>query len=68
MFPECVTGKHVVFGEMVEGDEVLTFIESCGTEKDDVTDGVPKYSVIIADCGVVEGTCDAYRSVDEIKK
>mmetsp|Transcript_20425 Transcript_20425/g.34220 ORF Transcript_20425/g.34220 Transcript_20425/m.34220 type:complete len:254 (-) Transcript_20425:600-1361(-) len=63
-----LTGKHVVFGEMVEGDEVLTFIESCGTEKDDVTDGVPKYSVIIADCGVVEGTCDAYRSVDETKK
>jgi len=47
-----LTGKHVGFGELVEGFEVLDLIERCGREKNDVEDGVPLYSVDIADCGV----------------
>lgn len=47
-----LTGKHVVFGEMVEGDDVLKLIETCGREPNDVEDGKPTYSVVIADCGV----------------
>mmetsp|Transcript_39244 Transcript_39244/g.54504 ORF Transcript_39244/g.54504 Transcript_39244/m.54504 type:complete len:250 (-) Transcript_39244:151-900(-) len=49
-----LTGHHVVFGELVEGEEVLALMESCGTDAKDVEDGKPKYPVIIADCGLVE--------------
>jgi hypothetical protein len=41
-----------VFGELVEGDDVLKLIESCGREPNDVEDGKPTYSVVIADCGL----------------
>tara|TARA_Y100000780_G_C13690793_1_gene419474 strand:+ start:3474 stop:4187 length:714 start_codon:yes stop_codon:yes gene_type:complete len=37
--------KHVVFGEMIEGDEILSLIESYGTE-----DGTPRAQIIISDC------------------
>ncbi len=39
-------GKHVVFGRLIEGDDVLTQIEGEGT-----TSGAPSRSVVIADCG-----------------
>jgi cyclophilin family peptidyl-prolyl cis-trans isomerase len=46
---QALTGKHVVFGRLVDGEQVLQFIEQCvpddGGEK-------PKYPVVIADCGV----------------
>merc|ERR1712232_1442224 len=40
-------GKHVVFGKVVEGMEVVRKIENVETVKDDK----PAASVIIADCG-----------------
>lgn len=39
-------GKHVVFGKVVEGMDVVLKMESCGTQN-----GKPKTSVIITDCG-----------------
>ena len=42
-------GKHVVFGKVIEGIEVLNAIEACGSNS-----GKPKTQVIISDCGVLE--------------
>jgi peptidylprolyl isomerase len=42
-------GKHVVFGKIVSGIDVLNSIESCGS-----MNGKPKHSVIVSDCGVLE--------------
>ncbi|MES1903312.1 MAG: hypothetical protein MHPSP_002896 [Paramarteilia canceri] len=39
-------GKHVVFGSLVEGEEVLTAIEAVGNPN-----GKPKKVVKILDCG-----------------
>lgn len=39
-------GRHVVFGELVEGLDVLTKIEKYGTES-----GTPTAKIIITDCG-----------------
>ena len=39
-------GRHVVFGSVVEGLDVLTKVESYGTQS-----GAPKAKVLIADCG-----------------
>jgi len=39
-------GKHVVFGKVVEGIDVVSKIESEGTKN-----GKPKKTVTIADCG-----------------
>ena len=41
--------KHVVFGEVVDGMEIVKEIEALGTES-----GRPKRTVIITKCGVVE--------------
>ncbi|KAG9095299.1 cyclophilin peptidyl-prolyl cis-trans isomerase Cyp2, partial [Ceratobasidium sp. 370] len=41
-------GKHVVFGEVVEGLPVVTAIEKCGSES-----GKPSKPIVIANCGVV---------------
>jgi|EP00505_MAST-04D_sp_SCG-Rhode-Island_P001024 peptidylprolyl isomerase len=43
-------GKHVVFGEVVEGIDVLDAIEAAGS----AGEGKPTVPVIIADCGVLE--------------
>lgn len=43
-------GKHVVFGRVVEGQEVLDMIEAVPTD----SEGKPKQSVIIAESGVLE--------------
>ena len=39
-------GKHTVFGEVVEGMEVVDLVESVGTES-----GQPRAQVMIEDCG-----------------
>ncbi|XP_076317734.1 peptidyl-prolyl cis-trans isomerase-like isoform X1 [Tachypleus tridentatus] len=39
-------GKHVVFGKVVEGMDVVKKIESCGCQS-----GKPSKKIVIADCG-----------------
>lgn len=39
-------GKHVVFGQVIEGLDVVKDVENYGTE-----DGTTKKSVIVTDCG-----------------
>jgi peptidylprolyl isomerase len=39
-------GKHVVFGEIVEGLNIVKAIEKCGSES-----GKPMKKVVISDCG-----------------
>ncbi|EJU05833.1 cyclophilin [Dacryopinax primogenitus] len=41
-------GKHVVFGEVVSGMDLVRTIESQGSDSGD-----PKSKIVIADCGVV---------------
>ncbi|XP_045155119.1 peptidyl-prolyl cis-trans isomerase E isoform X3 [Echinops telfairi] len=43
---DWLDGKHVVFGEVTEGLDVVRQIEAQGSK-----DGKPKQKVIIADCG-----------------
>ncbi|XP_005868701.1 PREDICTED: peptidyl-prolyl cis-trans isomerase E isoform X4 [Myotis brandtii] len=43
---DWLDGKHVVFGEVTEGLDVLRQIEAQGSK-----DGKPKEKVIISDCG-----------------
>ena len=43
---EWLDGKHVVFGEVVEGMEVLEAIEATGTRN-----GATSKKVVIEDCG-----------------
>jgi len=43
---EWLDGKHVVFGQVIQGLEVLKKIEACGTKA-----GKPTKKVIIANCG-----------------
>ncbi|XP_038653350.1 peptidyl-prolyl cis-trans isomerase E [Scyliorhinus canicula] len=43
---DWLDGKHVVFGEVVEGMDVVRQIEAQGSK-----DGKPKQKVIISDCG-----------------
>ncbi len=41
-------GKHVVFGEVTEGEEIVKAIESLGS-----SNGTPKAKVVVTDCGVM---------------
>ena len=43
---EWLNGKHVVFGRIVEGMEVVRKMEKCGTES-----GKTSREVVIYDCG-----------------
>jgi len=49
-------GKYVVFGQLIDGMEVLNTIEACGS-----TDGTPKAEVKITNCGLLE-TYDKYET------
>ncbi|KAH8554770.1 peptidyl-prolyl cis-trans isomerase cyp5 [Umbelopsis sp. PMI_123] len=42
-------GNHTVFGQLVEGQEILDMIESCGSQS-----GAPLAKVDITDCGELE--------------
>lgn len=42
-------GRHVVFGQVIEGFSVVKAIEACGSRS-----GETSYDVMIADCGVVQ--------------
>jgi len=44
-----LNGYHCVFGELVEGDDVLTKIEQTGTRQ-----GTPKGEIKIDDCGEIK--------------
>ena len=44
--PLRLNGKHVVFGSVVEGVDVVKAMEKQGTKS-----GTPKVKVAIADCG-----------------
>jgi peptidylprolyl isomerase len=46
-----LTGKHVGFGTIVGGEEVLGIMEQCAAPEGDDS-GKPSHSVVIADCGV----------------
>jgi peptidyl-prolyl isomerase D len=46
-----LTGKHVGFGKMVGGEEVLAFMEQCAAAEGDDS-GKPTHPVVIADCGI----------------
>jgi peptidylprolyl isomerase len=48
-------GKHVVFGKLTEGMDVLDMLESLETGSNDL----PKKEVKIVDCGLVEGETKA---------
>jgi cyclophilin family peptidyl-prolyl cis-trans isomerase len=43
-------GKHVVFGKVVEGMDIIRGIEDCEKGASDK----PVQDIVIADCGVVE--------------
>ena len=48
-----LSGKHVVFGRVVEGDEVLALIEASARSPDDAGSGEePNVPVVIAACGL----------------
>ncbi|XP_070780301.1 peptidyl-prolyl cis-trans isomerase-like [Enoplosus armatus] len=46
---EWLNGKHVVFGNVVEGTDVVKAMEKQGTKS-----GTPKAKVVIADCGELQ--------------
>ena len=44
-------GKHVIFGKVVSGMDIIHHIENASTDGQDR----PRKSVVITDCGVVKG-------------
>lgn len=42
-------GRHVVFGKVVEGMDVVKAVESCGSRS-----GRPSKNVVIADCSTLK--------------
>ena len=46
---EWLDGKHTVFGEVIEGQNVVDKMEGQGTR-----DGTPRSRVLIKDCGEIE--------------
>ncbi|CAF4322876.1 unnamed protein product, partial [Adineta steineri] len=41
-------GKHVIFGRVLQGQDIVKKMESVGTDE-----GTPRANVVIADCGQV---------------
>mmetsp|Transcript_116953 Transcript_116953/g.162537 ORF Transcript_116953/g.162537 Transcript_116953/m.162537 type:complete len:263 (+) Transcript_116953:136-924(+) len=46
-----LTGKHVGFGKLLDGEQVLSIMEQCAAAENDDS-GKPTHPVRIADCGV----------------
>ena len=46
---EWLDGKHVVFGQVVKGMDLIEFMENIETNNDDK----PQNDVIIVDCGIL---------------
>ncbi len=46
---EWLDGKHVVFGKVVEGMDIIREIEKCGSES-----GRTSKKIVISDCGQIE--------------
>ena len=46
-------GNHVVFGQMVDGDQVLSAMEAQGSQN-----GQPKAVIEITDCGELENSTE----------
>lgn len=46
---DWLDGGHVVFGEVVEGYDLVKSIEQCGSGR-----GTPTAQVVISDCGELE--------------
>jgi peptidylprolyl isomerase len=44
--PPQLDGKHVVFGEVVEGFNIVKEVEKLGSKS-----GQPQCTIVIADCG-----------------
>eukprot|EP00928_Gymnodinium_smaydae_P078678 TRINITY_DN62785_c0_g1_i1.p1 TRINITY_DN62785_c0_g1~~TRINITY_DN62785_c0_g1_i1.p1 ORF type:complete len:240 (+),score=65.40 TRINITY_DN62785_c0_g1_i1:80-799(+) len=54
-----LNGKHVVFGKVISGLDVVMAMESCGTGG-----GQPKKKVLIKDCGMHTGEASSKTGVD----
>lgn len=54
-------GKHVVFGRVLEGMDVVEKIEAQGTRSGR---GIPKQTVTITDCGEIQGTAREAKAGD----
>ena len=50
-FTPCpwLNGAHCVFGELVEGETLLSTMEECGSR-----DGTPRKEIKIIDCGEIK--------------
>lgn len=53
-----LNGKHVVFGQVIRGYDVVKAIESVGTRS-----GSPAYNVVISACGVLRGKGSMFLSL-----
>ena len=59
-----LNGKHVIFGKMVSGEDVLKLIEEAGSSIAD--EGKPTCDVVIADCGLIQPqTCEPEPELDK---
>ncbi|OWY97813.1 Peptidyl-prolyl cis-trans isomerase B precursor [Phytophthora megakarya] len=56
-------GKHVVFGRVLEGMDVVDIVSSCGSRS-----GKPKAEIKIINCGVLDATADQGGAAEKPKR